>query len=119
MMMPAIVKPEIRKNTSTPMKPPGMASGKAWKFRTSITALARRPSTSGRYFDEGNDTRGPTRNGDRLRQRGKITARGSLAGPRRTAISRRDDLQKSDPQGYRINPRIALFEAVGIGLWTP
>jgi hypothetical protein len=52
-MIPVIRKPEITKNTSTPMKPPGMAFGNAWKFRTSITAIARRPSTSGRYFGEG------------------------------------------------------------------
>ena len=59
-MMPVIRKPEITKNTSTPMKPPGMAFGKAWKCRTSITAMARRPSTSGRYFNEGEDKGEPT-----------------------------------------------------------
>ena len=48
-MMPVIRKPEITKNTSTPIKPPGIASGKAWKCSTNITAMARTPSMSGLY----------------------------------------------------------------------
>ena len=42
-------KPEMTKKTSTPMKPPGSASGNAWKTTTAQTATARRPSMSARY----------------------------------------------------------------------
>ena len=62
--MLVIRKPEITKKTSTPMKPPGRAFGKAWKFITSITAMARRPSISGRYFGEGENNGALTRDHD-------------------------------------------------------
>jgi hypothetical protein len=39
---PAITKPEITKNTSTPTKPPGMIPP-AWKSITSNIAIARNP----------------------------------------------------------------------------
>ena len=44
-------KPEMTKKTSTPTKPDlKMLSGKAWKSTTEMTAMARRPSISGRYL---------------------------------------------------------------------
>ena len=44
--------PEIVKNTDTPMKPPGTSPGSrdvapAWNSTTSVTAIARRPSSAG------------------------------------------------------------------------
>lgn len=47
---PVITKPEITKKTSTPTKPPVRRGTPAWKRTTSRTAMARRPSTSGRNF---------------------------------------------------------------------
>ena len=44
-----IKKPEMTKNISTPIKPPVSHLGKAWKPTTDKTAIARRPSMSGRY----------------------------------------------------------------------
>ena len=41
-------KPEIAKNTSTPTKPPGIASGQTWKMTTVSTAIARSAWISGR-----------------------------------------------------------------------
>jgi hypothetical protein len=41
--------PEIIKNTSTPIKPPGIAFGKAWNIKTDIIAMALKPSISDRY----------------------------------------------------------------------
>ena len=35
---------------STPTKPPGTRLGNAWNNRTLVTANARRPSMSGRYW---------------------------------------------------------------------
>lgn len=50
-MMVEIRKPEMTKKTSTPTKPDlKMLSGKAWNRTTDITAMARRPSISGRYL---------------------------------------------------------------------
>ena len=50
-MMVEMRKPDITKNTSTPTKPDlKMLSGKAWKRTTEMTAMARRPSISGRYL---------------------------------------------------------------------
>ena len=50
-MMVEMRKPDITKNTSTPTKPDlNMLSGKAWKSTTEMTAMARRPSISGRYL---------------------------------------------------------------------
>ena len=50
-MMVDIRNPEMTKNTSTPTKPDlKMLSGKAWKSTTEMTAMARKPSISGRYF---------------------------------------------------------------------
>jgi hypothetical protein len=43
-----IRKPEMTKKTSTPTKPPGASGTRAWKRMTKMTAIARRPSTSGR-----------------------------------------------------------------------
>ena len=43
-----IRKPETTKNTSTPMKPPPNGPMSAWNSTTSTTAMARRPSMSGR-----------------------------------------------------------------------
>jgi len=44
-------KPEMTKNISTPTNPDlKMLSGKAWKRTTEMTAMARSPSMSGRYF---------------------------------------------------------------------
>ena len=45
-------KPEIVKNTDTPMKPPGTSPGSpdvapAWNSTTSVTAIARNPSSDG------------------------------------------------------------------------
>ena len=43
--------PDMTKKTSTPTKPDlKMLSGKAWKSTTEMTAMARRPSISGRYL---------------------------------------------------------------------
>jgi hypothetical protein len=47
-MIPEIKKPEITKKTSTPIKPPGRSSGKAWNMTTTNTASALNPSISGR-----------------------------------------------------------------------
>ena len=50
-MMVEMRKPEMTKNMSTPTKPDlKMLSGKAWKRTTEMTAMARRPSISGRYL---------------------------------------------------------------------
>lgn len=50
-MMVEIRNPDITKKTSTPTKPDlKMLSGKAWKRTTEMTAIARRPSISGRYL---------------------------------------------------------------------
>ena len=50
-MMVEMRNPETTKNTSTPTKPDlKTLSGKAWKRTTEITAMARRPSISGRYL---------------------------------------------------------------------
>jgi len=50
-MMVEMRKPEMTKKTSTPTKPDlKMLSGKAWKRTTEMTAIARRPSISGRYL---------------------------------------------------------------------
>ena len=50
-MMVEMRNPEITKKTSTPTKPDlKMLSGKAWKRTTEMTAMARRPSISGRYL---------------------------------------------------------------------
>lgn len=43
-----IRKPEMTKKTSTPINPPGASGKPAWKRMTKMTAIARRPSTSGR-----------------------------------------------------------------------
>lgn len=40
----------MTKKTSTPVKPPGRRVGKAWNTSTEHTAMARRPSMSGRYW---------------------------------------------------------------------
>src|SRR4029453_4423493 len=93
-MMPVMRKPENTKNTSTPMKPPGRAFGKAWKFITSITAMALRPSISGRYFGEGEDN-GPGIAADRG-QRRQAAAPPSLAGLRQAAISHRTISHRND-----------------------
>ncbi len=42
-------KPESAKKTSTPRKPPGSQSGSAWKTSTAVTAIARTPSSPGRW----------------------------------------------------------------------
>ncbi|BBH52774.1 hypothetical protein JCM31447_12170 [Fluviispira sanaruensis] len=44
-----IKKPEMTKNISTPMNPPGFNTGKKWNKTTDSTAIARNPSISGRY----------------------------------------------------------------------
>ena len=44
MMMPEMRKPDMTNKTSTPMKPPVMNSGKAWKITTVKIAMVRRPS---------------------------------------------------------------------------
>ena len=50
-MMVEIRNPEMTKKKSTPTKPDlKMLSGKAWKRTTEMTAMARRPSISGRYL---------------------------------------------------------------------
>lgn len=49
-MMEVIRNPEITKNTSTPTNPPESQPRPRWKSTTGMTAKARRPSTSGRYF---------------------------------------------------------------------
>ena len=50
-MMVEMRNPDITKKTSTPTNPDlKMLSGKAWKRTTEMTAMARRPSISGRYF---------------------------------------------------------------------
>ena len=50
-MMLEMRKPEMTKKTSTPTKPDlKMLSGKAWKRTTEMTAMARKPSMSGRYL---------------------------------------------------------------------
>ena len=50
-MMVEMRNPEITKKTSTPTKPDlKMLSGKAWKRTTEMTAIARKPSISGRYL---------------------------------------------------------------------
>ena len=50
-MMVEMRKPEITKKTSTPTKPDlKMLSGKAWNSTTEMTAMARKPSISGRYL---------------------------------------------------------------------
>src|SRR4051812_4900 len=85
-MMPVIRKPEITKKTSTPTNPPGAATGKAWKFTTSNTATARRPSTSGRYWEEGRDNGVLTRIAVDDRHDCRPPCRHSLAGPQRPAI---------------------------------
>jgi hypothetical protein len=41
--------PEITKKMSTPMNPPGMNEGQAWKRMTIPTAIVLKPSISGRY----------------------------------------------------------------------
>ena len=46
-MFPVIRNPEITKNMSTPVKPPGNITP-AWKSKTPTTAIARNPSISGR-----------------------------------------------------------------------
>jgi hypothetical protein len=40
--------PDIIKNTSTPINPPGIYLGKAWNMTTDIIAIALKPSISGR-----------------------------------------------------------------------
>ena len=45
-----IKKPEITKNISTPINPPTSSVGKAWKQTTQRTAIALKPSMSGRYL---------------------------------------------------------------------
>ncbi len=42
-------KPEMTKNTSTPVKPPRRRFGERWKATTDRTATALKPSMSGRY----------------------------------------------------------------------
>lgn len=42
--------PDMTKNISTPINPDGSAVGNAWKIKTDSTAIALRPSMSGRYF---------------------------------------------------------------------
>jgi len=50
-MMVEMRKPEMTKKTSTPTNPDlKMLSGKAWNRTTEMTAIARRPSISGRYL---------------------------------------------------------------------
>ena len=50
-MMVEMRKPDMTKKTSTPTNPDlKMLSGKAWKRTTEMTAMARRPSISGRYL---------------------------------------------------------------------
>jgi hypothetical protein len=49
-MMVEIKKPEITKKISTPIKPPGIDSGKAWNNTTERTAKALKPSMSERYW---------------------------------------------------------------------
>ena len=44
--------PEMTKKTSTPMNPPVMNSGKAWKMMTVVMAMVLNPSISGRYLRE-------------------------------------------------------------------
>ena len=43
-----IREPEITKNTSTPTNPDGSSAAAAWYSTTASTAIARRPSISGR-----------------------------------------------------------------------
>ncbi len=43
-------KPEMTKKMSTPIKPPFIQFGNAWKPTTVKTAIARKPSMSGRYL---------------------------------------------------------------------
>ena len=43
-----IKNPEITKNISTPINPPGKWSGKAWYKTTAKHAIARKPSISAR-----------------------------------------------------------------------
>lgn len=45
-----IRKPEMTKKISTPINPPGIRDGKAWKPTTESTATAQRPSISERNF---------------------------------------------------------------------
>ena len=47
-MMPEIKYPEMTKNISTPMNPPGMKNGQAWKRTTMPTATVLKPSMSAR-----------------------------------------------------------------------
>ena len=50
-MMVEMRNPEMTKKTSTPTKPDlKTLSGKAWKRTTEMTAIARKPSISGRYL---------------------------------------------------------------------
>lgn len=50
-MMVEMRNPDMTKKTSTPTKPDlKMLSGKAWKSTTEMTAMARKPSISGRYL---------------------------------------------------------------------
>jgi hypothetical protein len=49
MIILEIKNPDITKNTSTPIKPPGIAWGKAWYIRTTDMAMALNPSISLRY----------------------------------------------------------------------
>ena len=50
-MMVEMRNPDMTKKTSTPTKPDlKMLSGKAWKRTTEMTAIARKPSISGRYL---------------------------------------------------------------------
>ena len=46
MIIPDIRYPEMTKNMSTPIKPPGMKWGQAWKITTIPTAIVLKPSMS-------------------------------------------------------------------------
>ena len=48
-MISVIKNPEITKNISTPMNPPVIKLGHAWKIITKLTAIALIPSISGPY----------------------------------------------------------------------
>ncbi len=50
-MIPDIKYPEMTKNTSTPMKPPVIKSGHAWKITTIATAIVLKPSISALYVE--------------------------------------------------------------------
>ncbi len=51
MMIPEMRYPEMTKKTSTPMKPPGINSGKPWKIKTIPMAMVLSPSISARYYE--------------------------------------------------------------------